>query len=151
MGNRRGGAGGNTGFAPRPRARAHKSRIQMAQSKNWTFTINNPSDEDLKLMSVWLDMGVRGYAYEEEVGASGTPHYQGYLCFRGKQTLKKCKELNKRAHWEIMKGSLKQNQEYCSKEGKLVVVGKLFVPHIFFIETEFPYERVGHSRPYAAP
>lgn len=94
------------------------------KSKNWCFTINNPSEEDLKDMSTWLDKGVRGYAYEEEVGASGTPHYQGYLCFRGQQVLSKCRQLSKRAHWEPMKGSLKQNATYCSKEGKMVVVGK---------------------------
>jgi len=45
-----------------------------------------------------------------------------------KKTLSYLKGLNKRAHWEAMKGSLEQNQKYCSKESSLEGVGELDEP-----------------------
>jgi len=93
----------------------------MAKSKNWCFTLNNYTEADEKDISLWECKGV---AYAHEIGDSGTPHLQGYVCFKNQVRLATCKELNNRAHWEIMKGTLTDNQKYCSKQGQLVVHGK---------------------------
>jgi len=93
----------------------------MARSKNWCFTLNNYTEADEKNIAQWE---CRGVAYAHEVGESGTPHLQGYVCFAVQKGLNMVRELNNRAHWEIMKGSMTDNQTYCSKQGQLIVHGK---------------------------
>jgi len=95
--------------------------MSRTRSKNWVFTLNNYTEEDCKAISAWACKGV---AYSKEVGASGTPHLQGFVCFAVQKSLKALKALSDRAHWEVMKGSLKQNEAYCSKAAKLTTFGK---------------------------
>ena len=54
--------------------------------RNVVFTINNPSAEDDKLLlEAALDKSITSYVcIGEEVGESGTKHYQGYWEFAGK-------------------------------------------------------------------
>jgi len=94
------------------------------QSFNWVFTLNNPTDKDTADILTWLEKGAGGVAYAHEVGASGTPHLQGYVHMKAKARMKKMKELSKRCHWEVMKGKLKDSEKYCSKQGQLIVLGK---------------------------
>lgn len=94
------------------------------QSSNWVFTLNNYTEEDLKDLTTWTEKGAGGVAYAKEVGASGTPHLQGYVHMKSKARLKKMKELSKKCHWEVMKGKLIDSEKYCSKQGQLVILGK---------------------------
>lgn len=97
------------------------------QSKNWIFTINNPTSDDLGNCRLNPPFeGIRYLAFEEEVGGkTGTPHLQGYLVLDKKRRLGGVSALPpmKRARLEVMKGNLAQNEVYCSKEGKLEQYG----------------------------
>lgn len=91
-------------------------------SRGWCFTLNNyTSCEHAELLgaeSVYLCIG-------EEVGESGTPHLQGYIYFRTEKSLRQCRLLSDRAHWEIARGSPEDNLAYCSKDGKFEERGQI--------------------------
>ncbi len=67
--------------------------------------------------------------YGREVGDEGTPHLQGYVQFLRKLRLSGVRRLHAKAHWEVAKGSAKQNLEYCSKQGDVQEFG---VPVVVF-------------------
>ncbi len=53
-----------------------------------------------------------------EVGPrNGTPHLQGYVCFKRKRRLTEVKKIFPRAHCERMRGTVEQAVTYCKKEG----------------------------------
>lgn len=80
------------------------------QSRSWCFTLNNPSGTP-----EWPD-AVRYAIYQLERGASGTPHYQGYVEFYGPTRLRSCRELMPTAHWEPRRGTRDEARDYCRKE-----------------------------------
>lgn len=92
------------------------TRIQDKQSImsniNWIFTINNPTFEDNP--QIWES--VKYLIYQKEKGEQGTEHYQGYVIFNKRMSLKSCKKINARAHWEVRRGTHAQAKAYCSKE-----------------------------------
>jgi len=94
------------------------------QSFNWVFTLNNYTEQEVSTIPEWLEKGAGGVAYAHEIGASGTPHLQGYVHMKAKSSMKKMKEICKRCHWEVMKGKLADSEKYCSKQGQLIVLGK---------------------------
>jgi len=94
------------------------------RSTNWVFTLNNYTEEDIKNINTWLEKGAGGVAYAKEVGASGTPHLQGYVHMKDRSHLKRMKGLSGKCHWEKMKGKLRDSEKYCSKQGQLIVLGK---------------------------
>jgi GTPase SAR1 family protein len=81
----------------------------MARSRNWMFTINNPSDDDEP--SAWP--GIKYLIYQAE--QAKTRHYQGYVMFDKEQRISALKKLNARAHWEPRAGTHEQAVAYCSK------------------------------------
>jgi len=56
----------------------------MSNSIYWCFTWNNP-DYEAEQPNVWPD--VHWGVWQHEVGASGTPHYQGYVVFTQKKRI----------------------------------------------------------------
>jgi len=60
-----------------------------------------------------------------EKGESGTPHLQGYFCLKHAITFSSLKKHFPQLHFERAKGSPKQNQTYCTKDGDFVEIGKL--------------------------
>lgn len=110
------GGTGNTIVPPRKRVSAAKS---------WCFTLNNYTEEDVgsmkNIITKWCKYGIFGF----EVGENGTPHLQGYIEFKNKDRPMNKKYLwSKRIHWEKGKGSRKQNDEYCQKDGDFWVYPK---------------------------
>jgi len=91
----------------------------MSVARNWCFTLNNYTDADIQKLEVFPCSYI---IYGKEVGASGTPHLQGYL-----QMAKKCRitGLTKyvQAHYTLARGSPQQNIEYCSKQGDVYTRG----------------------------
>jgi len=86
------------------------------RSRNWVFTLNNPSgllDGDYL---DWMDK-ITYLCYGEETGDSGTPHFQGYVEWNEKATLKTCKDFLYEAHWEPRRGTQMEAINYCKKEG----------------------------------
>lgn len=79
-------------------------------SRNWCFTLNNYTDDDLQWVSTY------GYSYcifAKEVGESGTPHLQGYMEFPSVKLLTTLHNAHPRVHWEMRKGTQEQAIAYC--------------------------------------
>lgn len=87
---------------------------KQVQNKNrWCFTLNNGIEKIEKIFT-YLTMEDK-CIIGREVGASGTPHLQGYIHFK-----KRCRPMSripiKEIHWESCKGNEKANVLYCSKD-----------------------------------
>lgn len=83
----------------------------MAKSRNWCFTINNPDEEFGEFPSNY-----KLILANREVGANGTPHYQGYVEFNTSVALSHLRNWNARGHYEIRKGSQFDAIRYCLKD-----------------------------------
>lgn len=81
------------------------------KSRSWVYTINNPDDHDIDMFRP----GTYG-VHQLEMGETGTPHLQGVCHFDQPKTLAAVKKIHNKAHWEVMRGSLKQAVDYCTKE-----------------------------------
>jgi len=100
-----------------------KHRGGDKEFRNWCFTLNNYTQLDIESVE---NLECKGVDYGKEEGKEGTPHLQGYVCYKSGKTLKQVRALlPAHPHWEPMKGSLAQNEKYCSKEGELKVIGKM--------------------------
>ncbi len=85
----------------------------MAQYYNVVFTLNNPEgliDFDAERMGYLI--------YQEEVGESGTHHFQGYLELKNKLALSAVKVClgSETVHIERRRGTQQQAIDYCKKE-----------------------------------
>jgi len=95
------------------------------QSKRWCFTFNNHTENEcykngdvFRVLKEKCILAIVG----EEIGESGTPHLQGYI-----ETLSRVRPISafklcKNIHWEIAKGNRKENENYCSKDGNIVLI-----------------------------
>lgn len=99
-------------------------------ARNWCFTLNNYTDDEISLLRT-ISSQVRYLCFQKEIGQEGTPHLQGFISFKKQTSLRSVKALvSNRAHFEISKGSPKQNRDYCSKsdsgiEGSFEEFGEL--------------------------
>jgi len=100
---------------------------QDSDCKQWCFTINNYTELELKHLVDALDSDDK-YIIGKEVGKEGTPHLQGYICFKQKKRLTAVKKINGRAHWEKCKGTQEDNIKYCSKDGNYITNIKIKKP-----------------------
>lgn len=70
-------------------------------------------------------MDCRYVAYSFEVGEKqGTPHVQGFIYYKSVKSLKQVKQDIPRGHLSVMKGSFRENEEYCSKQSRLIERGE---------------------------
>lgn len=93
------------------------------RSRGWCFTLNNPTgwdESDLENLKKEANYVI----YGNEVGESGTPHWQGYCHFGTVKSLLQVKELLPRGHWERQRGSIRQAIEYCKKDGNFNEFGE---------------------------
>lgn len=96
------------------------TKTSISPSKKWTFTANNYTDEDIEqFCSSCSNLG--SYFFGKEVGASGTPHLQGFIELTYKSRPLTVFKDTKAAswHWEKMKGTIEQNRAYCSKDQRV--------------------------------
>lgn len=84
------------------------------QSRNWVFTLNNPTDDEYP--SKWNLDRVKLIVYQVEIGEQGTLHLQGYVELEGSRKLTYLKGLCGRCHWEPRRGTRSQALLYCTKE-----------------------------------
>lgn len=94
----------------------------MSQGRNWCFTHNNYTNTE------WIDEMTHGHPvyriYGKEVGASGTPHLQGFVAFRLNVRLAFLKKhFPQEIHWEIAR-LVPQAIEYCKKDGDVTEHGE---------------------------
>ena len=84
------------------------------RSRSWCFTLNNYTADEESMVQA-LGRQVKFLIYGREVGTQGVPHLQGYVYLKERKSLNVMKKLVPRAHFEICRGSAKENIEYCSK------------------------------------
>jgi len=90
-------------------------------SRDWCFTLNNPTADDIAFLSSHLQTPAVRYAvYQPEIGDSGTYHLQGFIQFRSPRRLATLHRLLPRAHFENRRGSPQQARQYCVDETKRV-------------------------------
>lgn len=88
------------------------SMNQVAQSKYWVFTLNNPPSNEVP--GEWPK--TEWVVWQRERGENGTEHLQGYAIFETKQRLTALKKINKSAHWEPRRGNHAQAKAYATKD-----------------------------------
>jgi hypothetical protein len=98
----------------------------MARSRNWCFTLNNPTEEDPALLEARVGADVSYICWGREVGENATPHLQGYTEFGRPTSLRSAKRYldNDRMHLEARRGTQTQAVEYCQKDGAFVEFGE---------------------------
>ena len=88
------------------------------QSRNWCFTINNPSAADDECLNfdnpIWKNQ-ILFAVHMLERGEEGTPHYQGYLELKSSRRLNFLTSRLPRAHFEPRRGTREQAILYCVK------------------------------------
>lgn len=85
--------------------------------RGFIVVINNHTEKDVRAVEkLFGSQHVKHAIYAFEVGASGTPHIQGYVEFRDPRTWKSVKKLLPRAAIYVRKGSPLQAWVYCEKE-----------------------------------
>lgn len=112
---------------PRRRSRSPSTRSTAeSRSKYWCFTLNNPTDEEAEALRLLVARGSATYlVYGEEVGASGTRHFQGYVEVPTRQRLSQLKQLRglDRSHLELRRGTALEASTYCKKDGTVFEAG----------------------------
>jgi Putative viral replication protein len=91
------------------------------RAKNWCFTLNNWTPADIDRLSGPLD-GVVYLVFGKEVGASGTPHLQGTVCFQSRKRRSQVITIIGQAHFTVTR-SLPQSIDYCKKDGDFLEFG----------------------------
>lgn len=94
----------------------------MSRSRDYCFTFNNPTPETAAAFEAvectYLIIG-------HEVGASGTPHFQGYIRFKAGKSFTAVKSLlPPGTHIEVKKGTCQQAIDYCKKDGDYKEIGE---------------------------
>lgn len=97
----------------------------MVQTKHYVFTLNNYTQDDIQRLRS-IQEACAYIIFGKEVGNSGTPHLQGYVCFKQVKTFLQAKNLiGTRAHIERKRGSPKEAADYCMKENDYEEFGVL--------------------------
>ncbi len=93
------------------------------KSRHWTFTLNNYKSQEVDLNIKTISYFIIG----EEIADLGTPHLQGYICFKQQLRLTQVSKLLPRARLAIKyKDSTPyQAAHYCKKDNKYVEYGTL--------------------------
>lgn len=90
--------------------------ILLNRVKFWCYTINN-YDENSSIKK--LEDKCTYYVEAKEVGEKGTPHLQGFVCFKKQMRFETLRRLLPGAHLEnkSKNSTFKQASEYCKKPG----------------------------------
>lgn len=118
---------------------------QVNKAKNWFFTFNNYTPEDIVLIVPTFDKYCEKYLFQEEVGEEcGTPHLQGGIWLKEKMRPTELK-LSKKINWRLMKKEL-ETMIYCSKEktrnGAIYKSKNMILPKpLKVIETLRPFQQ----------
>jgi hypothetical protein len=97
-------------------------------SKNWCFTLNNYTNDDLARIDDLVGTNPDGFSYViygKEVGDSGTPHLQGFVALKKRTRLVRVKELiGGNPHVEVAR-KVPAAIQYCKKDGDWKEFGSL--------------------------
>lgn len=96
----------------------------MSQSKYFSFTLNNYTDEEYSGILRSLECLTDYFIVGKETGDQGTPHLQGYCAFKKRYRFTGAKKaISPRCHIEVSRGTPADNRIYCSKEGDFYEFG----------------------------
>jgi len=104
-------------------------RYANAKTRNWCFTLNNPTDEERAAFAAFesagLPRGIKFLIFQEEQGhGEQTNHFQGYLeIFQANKIGWLKNNFNDRAHYEPRHGTQEEAIAYCCKEDTRVPGG----------------------------
>jgi len=110
-----------SGSKKKKRKKKHKADDEKNAKVHWCYTLNNYTEEEIKLIR---DHDGKSFAYHifgREVGGdNGTPHLQGYFQLHKKKRLGGVKKLLgiNRIHLESMRGTPQEASDYCEKDDK---------------------------------
>lgn len=94
---------------------------QLPRAKNWSFTLNNYTDDDVaRLTTPHPDIAY--IVFGKEISSTGTPHLQGTVCFHGRWRLHQAKARLGSVHLTPTR-SLSHSIEYCKKDGDVYECG----------------------------
>ena len=100
------------------------SALRHPQTRHWCFTLNNYTDEDIERLQR-LEGTVTYLVFGKEVApTTGTPHLQGYVCFKQKKRRSAAMSVIGRCHLDIKKGTPREASDYCKKEGDYIEFGE---------------------------
>jgi hypothetical protein len=85
--------------------------------------LNNYTEDEVRRIANYPDW-IRYIKYGKEVASTGTPHLQGFMYTWDPVRKTKFKTFLKRAHLEVMRGSLSENDKYCEKDNDWVEFGE---------------------------
>lgn len=88
-----------------------KAQLKMSRSRSYCFTHNNYQNTDIE-----DTLDCKYIIYGREVGASGTPHLQGFISFVNEKSMKQVIAMLPGCHIEIAKDP-DASIEYCKKDG----------------------------------
>ena len=92
------------------------------KARGWIFTINNWTEEDERaVLTLSEQENVKYLICGKEVGESGTPHLQGAVYFNNACRFSTMKKKLERAHLESARGDAFSNEDYCGKDGEILV------------------------------
>lgn len=92
--------------------------------KAYSFTLNNYTVSEYDSLLSNLRSEVSYAIVGKEIGASGTPHLQGYALFRKSYHFNTIKSRYlPRCHIEVSAGTADDNRRYCSKDGDFIEIG----------------------------
>ena len=97
----------------------------MTRIRRFCFTWNNYPSSAIEDIKEWLARNNARYAIiGKEVGASGTPHLQGYVMLSGQLRFSSIKHDFPTWHIEKARGTSQQNRVYCTKDNDFVEIGE---------------------------
>lgn len=96
---------------------------QGPRAKNWCFTLNNYTPADVDRLAA-SSPAIEYLIFGKEVGASGTPHLQGTVCFLSRKRRAQVIAVIGQAHCTVTR-YLSQSIEYCKKDGDFTEVGTI--------------------------
>jgi len=92
------------------------------QARNWCFTLNNYTDDDIERLGSPPDF-VRYLVYGKEVGTSGTPHLQGFVSLSVRKRFNQVVDvIGGNAHIEKAR-NVAASIDYCKKDGDVYEFG----------------------------
>lgn len=118
-------------------------------TRKWQLTINNPVDRGFthdRIKAIMKESaGLLYWCMADEIGEEGTYHTHVYVQYKNAVMFSTMKKRFDGAHFEMAKGTAKENMEYVSKTGKWLKDKKheTSVPDTFEQFGELPMERQG--------
>lgn len=127
-----------------PTSTVERHRRRRDRSRGWVFTLNNHGEHELVTLLDHAAVCDAKYILQEETGANGTPHLQGFIYFRSQVAFSTLKHWNTRIHWERV-ADVTASVRYCSdptkRSGRIFAAGYTYTDRdLRIIEHDHLYE-----------